>query len=160
MREVAEREVLERELEGVDYVVQCIGFVRAALPEVRPGLGALEGPLGKPKRIVFNGVNGSAFPNGGRRDQVLGLFGAGSAFPELAFTTQGWRQPAVSVWRFMAFLKRMVPQWVEATEKGWFADRDGRQRGRLGREAKAARDERAAAREGREVEKSWMHEGY
>ncbi len=160
-REVLEREVLERELEGVEYVVQCIGFGRGALPEVRPGLGALEGPLGKPKRILFNGVNGSFFPNGGRREQVIGLFGAGSAFPELVFTTQGWRQPAVSVLRFMGFLKRMVPGWVEATKKGWFSGRDGKQRGRLGREARAARDARVAASEGRKVEeKSWMHDFY
>lgn len=127
-REAAEAEVLRKELEGVDYVFQCIGFTRARLPEVRPGLGVYGGPLGKPKKLVFNALTGSFFPNWGMRDQVIGLFGAGSAFPESVFTSEGWRKPAVGVWRFMSFLQRMVPRWVDATERGWFVSKEPRGR--------------------------------
>jgi urease gamma subunit len=120
-REAMEHEWMAREghLEGVDHMVECIGWERARLPEVRPGLGPFRGPIGKPKRLIFNALTGTFFPSGGRRDQVVGLFGAGSAFPELVPTTKGWREPAISVWNFMRFVKKMVPRWVEATKRGY-----------------------------------------
>jgi hypothetical protein len=126
-REIMEGDAMRPDLEGVDYVVQCIGFERARLPEVRPGLGALAGPVGKPKRLVFNGLTGSLFPSSGSRNEVVGLFGAGSAFPELELAVEGWRQPAVGVWKFMRFVTKMAPRWVAATKVGQFTraeDRD------------------------------------
>jgi hypothetical protein len=113
--------VAAEHLEGVDYVVQSVGFERARLPEVRPGLGPLGGPIGRPERLVFDGLRGSFFPSVKSRDSVIGLFGAGSAFPEHKVTVEGWRKPEVGVWKFMDFARRMVPRWVEATKKGSFA---------------------------------------
>jgi hypothetical protein len=110
-------------LVGVDYVVQSVGFERARLPEVRPGLGMLGGAIGKPKRLVFDGLRGSFFPSVKSRDKVIGLFGAGSAFPEQKVTVEGWRKPEVGVWKFMDFAQRMVPRWVAATKRGSFAPR-------------------------------------
>ncbi|KAK4035254.1 pyridine nucleotide-disulfide oxidoreductase-domain-containing protein [Parachaetomium inaequale] len=126
-REIMEGDAMRPHLEGVDYVVQCIGFERARLPEVRPGLGPLAGPVGTARRLVFNGLTGSLFPSSGSRNEVLGLFGAGSAFPELELAVEGWRQPAVGVWKFMRFVHKMVPRWVTATKVGRFTraeDRD------------------------------------
>jgi hypothetical protein len=125
-RDQLEMEMLREHLEGCDYVIQAIGFTRSRLPEVRAGLAPFRGPVGKPKRLVFNGLTGSFFPNMWDRKAVVGLFGAGSAFPELEFTTEGWRQPAVSMWKFMHFLKKMVPQWVVATTRGEFIKDDRR----------------------------------
>ncbi|KAK4127157.1 hypothetical protein N657DRAFT_641104 [Parathielavia appendiculata] len=126
-----EREAKEHEfmlqgghLERVDHVVQCIGWERARLPELRPGLGPWRGPIGKPKKLIFNALTGSFFPSGGKRNEVVGLYGAGSAFPELVPTTKGWREPAVGIWKFMKFVNKMVPRWVQATKKGYFAKED------------------------------------
>ncbi|KAH6854543.1 hypothetical protein B0I37DRAFT_410622 [Chaetomium sp. MPI-CAGE-AT-0009] len=115
-RAVWEGEAMRKDLEGVDYVVEDAGFVRGRLPEVRPGLGALQGPVGKPKNLVFDALTGSFYPSGSR-DQVLGLFGAGSAFPELDRSVAG-RQPAVGVWKFMRSAQRLVPRWVQAMKRG------------------------------------------
>ncbi|KAK4240625.1 pyridine nucleotide-disulfide oxidoreductase-domain-containing protein [Achaetomium macrosporum] len=125
-RDQMEMDMLREHLKGCDYVIQAIGFTRSRLPEVRAGLAPFRGPVGKPKRLVFNGLTGSFFPNMRERDDVIGLFGAGSAFPELEFTSEGWRQPAMSMWKFMRFLKRMVPQWVIATKEGKFVKREER----------------------------------
>ncbi|KAL2129232.1 hypothetical protein VTI74DRAFT_8061 [Chaetomium olivicolor] len=119
-RDLLEWEVLRKELKDVDYFVQATGFVRGRLPDVRPGFGPREGPLGKPKKLIFNPLTGAFFPSFGSRNDALGLFGAGSAFPESVFTSEGWRHPAVSVFKFMWFLKRMVPEWVDATSRGRF----------------------------------------
>jgi hypothetical protein len=121
-----ERAVLEKELQGVDYVVQCVGFARARLPDLQPGLTPDMGRLGKPRRVMFNAGTGSFFSDGEEPDKVIGLFGAGSAFPQAAFTSQGWKQSGVSVGSFMEFLKRMVPLWVDATQRGRFAEEEGR----------------------------------
>ncbi|KAK4148738.1 pyridine nucleotide-disulfide oxidoreductase-domain-containing protein [Chaetomidium leptoderma] len=128
VREAAEREAMKGDLEGVDFVLQAVGFVRARLPETRPGLTASDGPIGKPKRLVFNGLMGSFFPDSTSMDRVMGLFGAGSAFPEQVLTSEGWRAPAVGVWRFMQFAQRIVPRWVEGTRTGGFKRRVDRDR--------------------------------
>ncbi|SPQ19353.1 fda2512a-ebbe-4105-9c05-62a84ea4a32b [Thermothielavioides terrestris] len=125
--EELESEVLAQNLEGVDYVIQAIGFTRSRLPALVPRLSPYRDPLGKPKRMVFNALTGWFFPNFASRSNVIGLFGAGSAFPELEFTSEGWRSPAVSMWKFMRFLQRMVPKWIEATKKGKFAEPPNRQ---------------------------------
>ncbi|KAH6627931.1 hypothetical protein F5144DRAFT_621982 [Chaetomium tenue] len=96
-REVREGEAIKKDLEGVDYVVQDAGFRRTRLPEVRPGLGVLGGPIGKPKNLVFNASAGSFYPNGASRDKVLGLFGAGSAFPGAQRSAAALGQPTVGV---------------------------------------------------------------
>jgi hypothetical protein len=134
-REAMEHEWMLREghLEGVDHIVECIGWERGRLPEVRPGLNPFKGPIGKPKKLIFNALTGSFFPSGGRRDQVVGLYGAGSAFPESVPTTKGWREPAIAVWKFMTFGRKMVPRWVEATKRGYLL------KGGDGREAEGRR---------------------
>jgi hypothetical protein len=117
-RAVREGEAIKKDLEGVDYVVQDAGFRRTRLPEVRPGLGVLGGPVGKAKNLVFNASTGSFYPNGASRDKVLGLFGAGSAFPEGQRSVEASGQLGVGVWNFMQSLQRLVPRWVLATKKG------------------------------------------
>ncbi|KAK4103151.1 hypothetical protein N658DRAFT_467687 [Parathielavia hyrcaniae] len=135
-REAKEHEFMMQggHLERVDYVVHCIGWERALLPEVRPGLRPWTGHIGKPKKLIFNNLTGSFFPSGGKRNEVVGLYGAGSAFPESVPTAKGWREPAVGIWKFMKFINKMVPKWVQATENGalWKGidekDEEGRKR--------------------------------
>lgn len=112
----SEAAILARSLRDVDFVVQAIGFARGRVPETgRPAAMA-----GKKRRLVHNALRGSMFPASEPRETVIGLFGAGSAFPELELTSEGWRQPAVGAWKFMRFLRRVVPRWAEAAEEGMF----------------------------------------
>ena len=134
-RAAREGEAIKKDLEGVDYVVEDAGFRRTRLPEVRPGLGVLGGPVGKAKNLVFNAAAGSFYPNGASRDKVLGLFGAGSAFPEGQRLGEIWVQPGAGVWSFMQSLQRMVPRWVVATKKGRLPRMEDWDRERLGRRA-------------------------
>ncbi|KAK3298941.1 uncharacterized protein B0H64DRAFT_472144 [Chaetomium fimeti] len=130
---------MKKGLEGVDYVVEDAGFVRGRLPEVRPGLGVLQGPVGKPKNLVFNAPTGSFYPNGGSRDHVLGLFGAGSAFPDVDRSVAGWGQPAIGVWEFMKSVQRMVPRWVQVSKTRHVVKRDDRDWGGRGKKFRESR---------------------
>ncbi|KAL2263393.1 hypothetical protein VTK26DRAFT_7032 [Humicola hyalothermophila] len=112
-----EREaVLADGLRGVDFVFQAAGFTRNRLPDTRPDLVL---PVGKPRVLEFNPLAGNFFPRALGPGRAIGLFGAGIAFPEMQLTPAGApRQPAVAVWKFMDFLQRAVPRWVESTRTG------------------------------------------
>ncbi|KAL2019472.1 hypothetical protein VTK56DRAFT_9588 [Thermocarpiscus australiensis] len=136
----AEREALRRYLPGVDFVFQAIGYTRNRLPKTRmPG----HGRAGKRRQLVFNPETGAFYTANGLKDGVIGLFGAGSAFavPEgkMPITgdgsssstggssssgaapagEQGAQQGSpVTVWGVMRFLRRAVPRWLAAVEKG------------------------------------------
>ncbi|MBH1945667.1 hypothetical protein I5L01_15745 [Erythrobacter sp. YJ-T3-07] len=44
--------------------------------------------------------------------ELPGLFGAGIAFPERVIDKEGNVEHAVGFFKFMKFLKRVVPEWV------------------------------------------------
>jgi hypothetical protein len=115
VQQAKDRDALYRaNLDGVRYVFQAIGWTRNRLPLTRPGLA---GPAGKAKKMMFNSVTGTFFPRSEGPETVIGLFGAGSAFPEMELTAKG-RQPAVGAWKFMQFLQKAVPRWVDAVKRG------------------------------------------
>ncbi|KAK4173842.1 pyridine nucleotide-disulfide oxidoreductase-domain-containing protein [Triangularia setosa] len=97
--------LLERELKDCQGVVQAVGYTPAPVPEVRIGDGKEAVKLGKDART-------GAFHVEGEKGKQIGLFGAGIAFPEEVDTPEGEREYAVGMWKFMKFLKRVVPEWV------------------------------------------------
>ncbi|KAK3898316.1 pyridine nucleotide-disulfide oxidoreductase-domain-containing protein [Staphylotrichum tortipilum] len=118
-REELETQFIAEHLDGVHRIFQCIGFERAPPPEVRPALAPLEDPnFGRRRQLAVNDRTGSFYPAGGDPAVVIGLFGAGSAFPESVEVADGPRRPAVSMAAYGEFVKRMAPQWVEATWAG------------------------------------------
>jgi len=111
--------VYQKELHGVDFVIQAIGFVRNKLPELRlPVEAGLNNVpyVSNPKHLMFDSVTGTIFY--GERDSreksaPIGLYGAGSAFPELERTSPGLpREPAVSMAKFMKYLECNAPEWI------------------------------------------------
>lgn len=114
-----EQKAIIPHLKDVHFVIHAVGFTRARMPEVRPNLQEAGSPIGKPKRLVFNGLKGSFFPDGSTRHTVIGLFGAGAAFPELKLTLEGWRKPAVSISKFNDFITTMMPKWIRGTKTGY-----------------------------------------
>ncbi|KAK0718948.1 pyridine nucleotide-disulfide oxidoreductase-domain-containing protein [Apiosordaria backusii] len=78
------------------------------VPEVRIGDGKEVVRLGKDART-------GRFYVEGEMGEQIGLFGAGIAFPEEVDTPEGEREYAVGMWKFMKFLKRVVPGWVEGS---------------------------------------------
>ncbi|KAL1839464.1 hypothetical protein VTJ49DRAFT_1473 [Mycothermus thermophilus] len=122
-QEHLERPALTAGLQGCDFAIQAVGFTRARLPELRPALDASSVALGSRSRtLVFNSETGSLYPAGGDRMSAVGLFGAGSGFPEVVPTPEMVKKPRVGVWWFMKFVKKMAPMWALATRDGKFPD--------------------------------------
>ncbi|KAK4142106.1 uncharacterized protein C8A04DRAFT_13504 [Dichotomopilus funicola] len=114
-----EQKAIIPHLHDVHFTIHAVGFARARMPEVRPSLDAAGSPIGRPKRLIFNALKGSFFPDGSSRHTVIGLFGAGAAFPELKLTLEGWRKPAVSIPKFHGFITRMISKWIRGTKTGY-----------------------------------------
>ena len=100
--EVREQEAFVREMPECDYVVQAVGYKRDPLPE-REG-----------EELVYDHESGGFVEKASGRE-VKGLFGAGIAFPERVVDREGNVEYAVGFWKFMRFLRGVVPAWVEKT---------------------------------------------
>jgi len=95
----AEKQALGAWAPRCDYVVQAIGFDADPVP------------VDNSVKLVFDHETGAFGDSTGM--PVRGLFGAGIAFPERTTDPVGNTEHAVGFWKFMRFLKRVVPQWVE-----------------------------------------------
>ncbi|KAK0671437.1 pyridine nucleotide-disulfide oxidoreductase-domain-containing protein [Cercophora samala] len=101
--------LLEKELKDCQGVVQAVGYTPAPVPEVSIGD---DKPLVKLEKDARTG----AFYVEGEKQKPIGLFGAGIAFPEEVVTPEGEREYAVGMWKFMKYLRKVVPEWVEASK--------------------------------------------
>lgn len=90
-------------LPACDYLVQAVGYTRTSLPALSKN--------GAPLFMSFDHDKGT-FHEPGRSSDIPGLFGAGIAFPERVVDPQGNQEYAVGFWKFMKFLKRVLPSWV------------------------------------------------
>ncbi len=118
-RQEAERRFIVANLANALRVFQCTGFDPVPLPDVRPALAPLEGMApGVRRQLAVNDWTGSFYPAGGDPAVSIGLFGAGSAFPESVAVAHGPPQPAVNMLSFGKFVRRMAPLWVEAARAG------------------------------------------
>ncbi|KAK7746034.1 hypothetical protein SLS53_002756 [Cytospora paraplurivora] len=97
-----ETETYRRELADCTHVCQAIGYRRDPLPELR-----VDGRKVTPR---FEHTTG-AFEDAESGERIPGLYGAGIAFPEKVVDPEGNVEYAVGLFKFMKFLKRVVPQW-------------------------------------------------
>jgi len=95
-------EMLSRLLKECDFAVQAIGFKKSP---IRLGWTwpDFDHTTGRFQATDFVG---------GRKVYPQGMFGAGIAFPERVVDPEGNQEFAVGFWKFMKFLKRVVPDWV------------------------------------------------
>jgi hypothetical protein len=97
-----EAEAMASHLPECDFVIQAIGFKARALPTTEQDL-------------AFDHETGR-FTDRRTAQPVPGLFGAGIAFPERVVDPVGNVEHAVGFFKFMKFLKRVVPDWVETVK--------------------------------------------
>ncbi|KUI71848.1 hypothetical protein VM1G_07830 [Cytospora mali] len=102
-----ETETYKREMAGCTHACQAIGYRRDPLPELR-----VEGTKVAPQ---FEHTTGT-FENAESGERIPGLHGAGIAFPQKVVDPEGNVEYAVGLFKFMNFLKKVVPQW--SAEKG------------------------------------------
>ncbi|KAF0320872.1 hypothetical protein K4K61_006531 [Colletotrichum sp. SAR11_59] len=114
-----EQAVYASELPSCTHLIQAIGFQRNPLPD----LGVVEkaGAETQPLSVYHDASNGrfSAQPveaSAQGRTYIPGLFGAGIAFPERVVDPVGNVEDAVGFWKFMKFLKKSVPEWIESSK--------------------------------------------
>ncbi|KAI1388034.1 pyridine nucleotide-disulfide oxidoreductase-domain-containing protein [Hypoxylon trugodes] len=98
-----ETQAMLQELPACGYIVQAVGFTRDVLPNMKLD-------------IAFNHQTGG-FTDQKTRQPIPGLYGAGIAFPEQVVDPAGNVEYAVGFIKFMRFLNRVVPNWVEASVK-------------------------------------------
>jgi alpha-1,3/alpha-1,6-mannosyltransferase len=96
-----EREDYERRLPGCTHVVQAIGFHANVVPVLERE--------GKVLDVKYDHTTGGFEDKEGRK--VKGLYGAGIAWPERVVDPEGNTEYAVGLWKFMSYLKRVVPSW-------------------------------------------------
>jgi len=101
-----EQTVFKRDLPSCRYVVQAVGYTKNLLP--RMSTGADDSTL----HVTFDHETGG-FVDGVTGQGVNGLFGAGISFPQKVIDKSGSIEYAVGFWKFMRFLKEVVPQWVQ-----------------------------------------------
>lgn len=101
-----EAETYRRELADCTHICQAIGYKAERLPELR-----VEGRTVTPQ---FDHETG-AFTDKESGAPIPGLFGAGIAFPQKVVDPEGNTEFAVGLFKFMNFLKRVVPQWTTNT---------------------------------------------
>ncbi|TID21845.1 hypothetical protein E2P81_ATG05112 [Venturia nashicola] len=99
-----EQDDYKKHLPGCTHVVQAIGYKRNEIPALKRN----EEPI----LPVYNNTTGGFADEQGK--QVKGLFAAGIAFPERVVDPEGNVEHAVGLWKFMTYLKRVVPTWVGA----------------------------------------------
>lgn len=98
-----ETETYQRELADCTHICQAIGYKAEPLPELR-----VEGKTVTPK---FDHDTG-AFTDKESGERIPGLFGAGIAFPQKVVDPEGNTEFAVGLFKFMNFLKKVVPEWT------------------------------------------------
>lgn len=93
-----------------DYVVQAVGFTTDTLPPMILTSHQSEAGFISP---LFDHETG-AFSDKSTGQILKGVHGAGIAFPERVVDPEGNVEHAVGFFKFVKFLKRVVPQWASA----------------------------------------------
>ncbi|TGJ88067.1 hypothetical protein E0Z10_g683 [Xylaria hypoxylon] len=111
-----EEEAYKAELPGCTHIVQAVGYARNSLPRFE--VIGKDGGDTKPLQVEYDNLNGRFYKKDGsnvehERKYVPGLFGAGIAFPERVTDPHGNIEYAVGFWKFMKFVKKVVPDWVK-----------------------------------------------
>lgn len=96
-----EAEDYEKHLPSCTHVVQAIGFHANELPSLEAKGKVLDGK--------YDNTTGAFVDKDGQK--VKGLYGAGIAWPERVVDPEGNTEYAVGLWKFMSYLKRVVPKW-------------------------------------------------
>ncbi|KIW15459.1 hypothetical protein PV08_05505 [Exophiala spinifera] len=98
---VNEEGVYQTQLTQCTHVVQAIGFKRDPVPPLR---------VDSKRLATLSYDNRTGLFQDGSGHRIPGLCGAGIAFPEKVVDPAGNTEYAVGFWKFMNYLRRVVPQ--------------------------------------------------
>ena len=101
----SEKQIYEAELKDCTHIVSATGFDTNALPRIEAN--------GRHVRPDFDPLTGMFHVGQGDREYLTGLYGAGIAFPERVTDPEGNVESAVGWFKFMKFVKRVAPNWLE-----------------------------------------------
>lgn len=104
----------------VNMICEAIGFKRHDLPKLTrtiPGAGLGEGKA-KAKAIEVVEADGLTGALRDENGEIKGLKGVGIAWPERVTDKEGNVESAVGLWKFMRYLKKVVPAWAKESEQG------------------------------------------
>ncbi|KAI1266376.1 hypothetical protein F5Y18DRAFT_383422 [Xylariaceae sp. FL1019] len=108
-----EDEAYKAELPECTHIVQAVGYARNPLPQLQ--IAPKSGGPSKPLEVEYDNMSGRFFDKAGpKQEHIPGLFGAGIAFPERVTDPRGNVEYAVGFWKFMKFIKKVVPNWVNS----------------------------------------------
>lgn len=96
-----EQEDYKKHLPGCTHVIQAIGFKQNELPMIEKD--------GQKLDAKYDNTTGGFKDGNGER--VKGLYAAGIAWPERVVDPEGNVEYAVGLFKFMTYLKRVVPAW-------------------------------------------------
>jgi thioredoxin reductase len=100
-----EKQIYDAELKDCTHLVSAIGYEMNSLPKIQ-----VDGSEVEPE---FDPLTGKFFCVKGGQEYLDGLFGAGIAYPERVTDRIGNVESAVGWFKFMKFVKRVVPDWLE-----------------------------------------------
>jgi hypothetical protein len=109
-----EDEIYKKELPGCTHIVQAIGYQRDATTSIE--VDGKPFPLSPKADVGYNSSTGQFVDSDGK--PVQGLYGAGIAFPERVVDPEGNVEYAVGFWKFMRYLKKVVPDWTTQPKEG------------------------------------------
>ena len=106
-----EEGTFEEQLPGSNFYVQAIGFSPDPIPSLRTASGKEITPYFDHEKGSFNYVKESECGSIGDLAKLPGMYGAGIAWPERVKDPHGNVEMAVGFFKFMKFVKRVVPEW-------------------------------------------------
>jgi thioredoxin reductase len=101
----SEKQIYDAELKDCTHIVSAIGYDVNALPRIE-----IDGGDAQP---VYDPLSGKFYVGKGKHEYLKGLYGAGIAFPERVTDPEGNVESAVGWFKFMKFVKKVSPQWLE-----------------------------------------------
>jgi len=100
-----QKDIYDEELPKCTHLVSAIGYDMNPLPEIIVD--------GKDARPEYDALTGRFWKTRGSKEVLPGLFGAGIAYPERVTDPVGNVESAVGWFKFMKFVKRVSPEWVQ-----------------------------------------------
>lgn len=100
-----ETEIYDAELKECTHIISAIGYDKNEMPAIEVD--------GKAIQPDFDPLTGKFHASKGEQEYLKGLYGAGIAFPERTTDPEGNVESAVGWLKFMKFVKRVSPQWLE-----------------------------------------------
>jgi hypothetical protein len=99
----SEKNIFKSEMPGCNKIIYGVGFSSNPLPII-----TFKKTI-DPKTITYDKLTGQLVAGSHRLD---GLFGYGIAFPEQTKDPEGNQELAVGMWKFMKYIKRIIPTVV------------------------------------------------